>query len=669
MNLVRLIFATFPEGRAGWALLLLRVFVGTAFFFHGGGKVNEIAQFAAEFSVPEPLAALAAYSQLIAAFLLLPGLATPLAAGAIGGTMTVAVFKLIERGEAFVNPHGHSWEASGFYLVAAVVLLLCGPGAYSVDAMVLRGAIGVRPWGPFTGLLLCLSVCSVAAAQPRFRADDPVRRELPPKDTGDLAPRRIDQYYDFYRNTFQSPGEPSTVGRPVIAAQDVNTLGEVLDGAWFTNRNLSHEEIVRGPNRPENAPDLSGRWTVIGAKTEGVTPGLLIRDPKGRRYLLKFDPLSNPEMATGADVVSAKLLHAIGYHVPENYIVKFDRNQLVAGADTQFTDRFGKRRGMTERDVSELLLRVPRVDSGPEKNRIRAVASLYLSGKPIGPFKYYGRRKGDRNDDIRHEHRRSLRGFHVVSAWLAHHDSRSVNSLDMLVEDNGVRWVKHHLIDFGSTLGSAATKSKSAREGNAYLYDFPSAAQNFLTLGLRVRDWETAKYRYYPAVGRLEYTAFDPDKWVPNYRNRAFLNRLPEDEFWAAEKIGRLTDADLRDVVATGEYSDAKAAAWLAECLIRRRDAIVKAYSRRLLPLHAFEVAQGSLVFRSLDQRAGKVNLRWHSFDNESGRTAALGEASGPMLPPGDGWRMAELSEPGRSAVVRVFLRGQQIVGIERTVE
>ena len=43
---------------------------------------------------------------------------------------------------------------------------------------------------------------------------------------------------------------------------------------------MSLEELVRGPNRSAG-PDRSQPWTVIAAKTEGVTPGFTIRDGRG----------------------------------------------------------------------------------------------------------------------------------------------------------------------------------------------------------------------------------------------------------------------------------------------------------------------------------------------------------------------------------------------------
>ena len=47
-----------------------------------------------------------------------------------------------------------------------------------------------------------------------------------------------------------------------------------------------------------------GRWTIVSAKSQGVTPGFFIQDSQGTRFLLKFDPKDQPEMATGAGVVA-----------------------------------------------------------------------------------------------------------------------------------------------------------------------------------------------------------------------------------------------------------------------------------------------------------------------------------------------------------------------------
>jgi putative oxidoreductase len=132
--MLKLIFHSFPTGRTGVALLLIRLYVGVAFIQHGGGKLDDIAGFAAEFHLPWAVAAATMLLQLTGAILLIVGLLTPLAALGIAGTMVGATLTLIQKGEPFINPAGHSWENSSFYFMLCVALSLLGAGAYSLDA-------------------------------------------------------------------------------------------------------------------------------------------------------------------------------------------------------------------------------------------------------------------------------------------------------------------------------------------------------------------------------------------------------------------------------------------------------------------------------------------------------------------------------------------------------
>jgi hypothetical protein len=74
-----------------------------------------------------------------------------------------------------------------------------------------------------------------------------------------------------------------------------------------------------------------------------VTPGFLIEDSAGAKYLLKFDPPAYPELASGADVVVSKFFYALGYHVPENYIVRFDRDRLIVDPQSKQAKNIRKR--------------------------------------------------------------------------------------------------------------------------------------------------------------------------------------------------------------------------------------------------------------------------------------------------------------------------------------
>ena len=64
----------------------------------------------------------------------------------------------------------------------------------------------------------------------------------------------------------------------------------------------------------------------------------------------------------------------------------------------------------------------------------RVIASRALPGTPVGPFRYFGARPDDPNDIYPHEHHRELRGLRVFAAWLNHDDSRSINSLDTILD-------------------------------------------------------------------------------------------------------------------------------------------------------------------------------------------------------------------------------------------
>ena len=131
--MLKILFEKFYSGRTGFGLLILRLFVGAAFVLHGSGKLNDIAGFSAEYHVPYLMGAAAMLTQLIGGVLLIVGFLTPLAALGIASTVAVAAAFLIQKGEPFINPDGHSWENAAFYTAAGICLALLGAGRYSLD--------------------------------------------------------------------------------------------------------------------------------------------------------------------------------------------------------------------------------------------------------------------------------------------------------------------------------------------------------------------------------------------------------------------------------------------------------------------------------------------------------------------------------------------------------
>jgi len=395
------------------------------------------------------------------------------------------------------------------------------------------------------------------------------------------------------------------VGRPK-QAMNVDAFGEVPNSSWFTNRNamtrMSVEEMARGPNSG-NGPDTSQTWSVVRAKTQGVTPGFHIEDSHGVRYVIKFDTTGYPELATGAEVAATKLFHAMGYNVPENYVVHFDPASLRVGENVKFVDKTGVSRFMNQQDLEMLFHEIQSLPDG----RVRAVASKYLAGKLKGPFRYTGFRKDDPNDVIPHEHRRELRGLQVVAAWLNHYDTKANNSLDIYLEDG---YMKHYLIDFGSTFGSRAGKPKPSVCGYENDASPREMLRNLLFLGLRPRPWEQVIPCQYPSVGYFRADIFHSRKYENIFPNQAFGNMTHEDGYWGAKLVMSFTDEQIEAAVAEGQYSDPEAADYILQTIIQRRDIVGRYWFSKVNPLDRFEIrntpdGQQELYFVDLAVESG----------------------------------------------------------------
>ncbi len=511
-----------------------------------------------------------------------------------------------------------------------------------------------------------------AGDKPVFYPDDPVCCAIKPKPVGDLKSRSTDALYDFVYNSF------APVKQPVRASRGINTLGEVVDSEWYTNRHgrkrMTLDELRRGPGEghPPQPP-----FTVVGAKLDGITPGFRMRDAKGELYFVKPDPMSAPEMATAADVIGARFFYALGYNTPENYILLLGPKETTMATKGEITGANGKPRPMTARDVEKVLWKVPKTADG----KYRLVASRAVAGKPIGAFRYLGTRSDDPNDLIPHEDRRDLRGLYVFCAWLNHTDAKAGNSMDTLVEVGGVRFVRHYLIDFGAILGSDSDMPKNARFGNEYI--FPEKNQAFKDMagmGLNAKDWEKAKTPKIRGVGRFQAESFHPEAWTSNYPNPAFLRRQPDDEYWAAKQVMAFTDEDIRAIVETGQYSDARATEYITKTLIQRRDKIGRTFFTKVLALDHFRTAGGMLAFDDLGAERNyypprNYRIAWSRFDPLANKATPIEGASGFSIPEGapGTYLEAVLSEPSQGArTVKVYLRlkgGEppQVVGIQRT--
>ena len=130
------LFPRFLTGAPAVGMLVLRLVTGIAFLLHGWPKIHNPAEWMGVGAMPGYLQAAAAYIEFGGGITILLGLLTPVACLALGGVMPVGIFQVhVPQGHAFVGPPGKSYELAADYLAIVVALLLAGPGALSVDAL------------------------------------------------------------------------------------------------------------------------------------------------------------------------------------------------------------------------------------------------------------------------------------------------------------------------------------------------------------------------------------------------------------------------------------------------------------------------------------------------------------------------------------------------------
>ena len=525
----------------------------------------------------------------------------------------------------------------------------------------------------------------------RFYQDDPLwidgdMRNIPPVAEFDLS-----KSYEFVNESF------GTSARSHGRALNVNTLGEVPDSSWFTNRLGRHDltvaDVLRGPD--SNDGPAPGTWYVTGRPDSGITPKFTIKDARGDVYLIKLDPIDFSELPSSVELISTKIFHAIGYHVPEDFLVTFDESRLEVTPGARIRTATGDRRLIQKADIHEWLKVTPRRPDGT----IRALASRFVPGTVVGQFRYSGTRPDDPNDLYPHERRRELRGMRVFAAWLNHDDARSINSIDTYVEENGRRYIRHYVQDFGSNLGSGSTSAQQPRGGYEYLIEGGSILKGLFSFGLWNRGWTKVQYPESPALGNIEADFFEPWKWKTEYPQPAFDQMDAADAFWGARIASRFTDQMIRSVVEAARLSDPADERFLADVIIRRRDKVVAYWISQTNPLDAFAVrGSGTDVQLTFDNAAVRVgaarpgvtyNVQWAAFDNQLGVEKTIGAgvtASEPRLAvptgawgPADaaGYRYAAASVqsthadfPHWASPVHVTLRSRNgsvdVVGIER---
>lgn len=485
--------------------------------------------------------------------------------------------------------------------------------------------------------------CASAPGQLRFHNQPPV---LQVNDREDIPKPKNREFVHFphLANSYLFRRIPRTLEfNAPHRAEGVNSLDEVPNSTWFTNRigvrEMTVQEVRLGPNR-DGSPEAHRPWMIRSTKVGGASIGFIIQDKRGIKYILKFDPPSFPEVETGADIIVQRLLWASGYNTPDDTIVYFRPEDLVIGPKSLVKLRHSKERPMTQVDLNESLAKIHVNPDG----RIRGLVSRFVSGIPVGGYPYEGVRGDDTNDRIPHEKRRDVRGQSGFFSWLQHTDLREDNTLDAWSEDPKDpkrHYLVHYLIDFGKAMGSMGIIEARKQIGHSHATDLKHMALTLPTLGLWKRPWEDRTRPDVVGVGMIDSKTYSPGTFVTNLPYFPFYDADRFDHFWAAKILVRFTPEQIRAVVEEARYTDPRATEYLAKILVERQQIAAKHWFARVNPLDDFQVDGTRLC---MDDLMRKYHLRSET-KGKSSYSARTFDSKGVAL----AWRPQVEAKPGDS--------------------
>jgi len=377
-------------------------------------------------------------------------------------------------------------------------------------------------------------------------------------------------------------------------AIDVNSLDEVPDSAWFTNRlgvrPVSIDELRLGACRPEQlldpaaAPD--GSWVIDSGKKGGSVDGFRVVVPGKGQYLLKAT--DGMERVAAADLIGIAIYHAVGFDGPCDQTVRVRPALLTLRPNLQYKLAFDNVHPFDQQMLAKVLAGTTAPDGVP-----LMTASAWLPGYIIGPFRYDGLRADDPSDVIPHQDRRELRASRLLAAWINHFDTREGNTLDAWVSSTAGApaaspgYVRHYHIDTSESLSSDAwgQDELARRIGHAYVIDWGRMSGDFVTLGAWRRPWDDLRpVQNHPLFGYFDADHFTPELWRNQFPNEAFDRMTERDGAWMARILARFTPEMVRALVALGQFTNPDDAAYLTRVLEGRLHKILERYLTRLAP-------------------------------------------------------------------------------------
>jgi hypothetical protein len=306
-------------------------------------------------------------------------------------------------------------------------------------------------------------------------------------------------------------------------ALDVNALDEVVLSSWWD----PPEDAARPLARYRKAGPPEAPLALETGPTPSKRPGaVLVKDARGIRYAVIPDPEDRPGLHSSAGVVASRLLHALGWRVPEAHAIR-------------------------------------------QENGRPALAIAWPIGVDLGPTPPFRGRFDDPNDTIARKDRRTLRTLPRVLAWLAKRDLDVGDLRDSYIGESPRGWVVHWILGLEGSLGVDALERHLALLNDP---DRPaeSASDRFLTLGLGApadlgppRPHARGFGLWGPDVALDD---FDPS---PPFEPARYATAA--DDVWIGKRLAALTLRTIEDAARATPLSDAERATVVAWLDVRRR--------------------------------------------------------------------------------------------------
>ena len=483
-----------------------------------------------------------------------------------------------------------------------------------------------------SAVALLVALPSCGHETPRFPVEASIHRDtdLNPvnarchREPSKKDPKHIACTPEVYVSPLAWDGADQMVFRPLThafaiapgkEAANVDAFDEVVDSAWWSNRigakPMSVDEMARGACEtkilldPDKSPD--GSWLIDKGKANGATPGFRVSIPGKGKFIFKVDEDEGGDMTPGevvphyerptaASVIGAAAYNAVGFNTSCEQVLYVKRSIFKLAPGLRATNNSGVEKAFDQAELDKILKKTSK-----RGELLRMTASAWLPGHLLGPFRYNGTRDDDPNDIIPHDNRRELRGARLLAAWLDHFDSREQNSMDSWItaspsapEDSSPGIVRHYYLDTSDCLGSEWDwEPISKRLGLSYVVDWGDIGQDFVTLGIPQRPWETVERS--PAhikFGFYNVKDFVPENWKNEYPNAAFSRMTEHDGAWMTRILAHFTPEMVHRLAVIGNFTDPNDTEYMSAMMEGRLEKILERYLTRLSPVADLHVEQ-----------------------------------------------------------------------------